>query len=98
LSSPNGFPSPNAELEQSLQALYSSLPEVEHEGHAGQIDDVLRAIESSGEPLIDGESGRRTLELITAIYKSASTGTEVQLPLRPDDPFYTRAGIQAGAT
>lgn len=98
LSSPNGFPSPNAELEQSLQALYSSLPTVEHEGHAGQIDDVLRAIELSGAPLIDGESGRRTLELITAIYKSASTGTEVQLPLGPDDPFYTRAGIQAGAT
>lgn len=98
LSSPNGFPVPNEELELSLQKLYADLPAVVHEGHAGQIHDVLLAIEMGGAPLIDGHSGRNTLELITAIYKSASTGNEVALPIGPEDPFYTREGIMAEAT
>lgn len=98
LSGPNGFPVPNDELEQALQKLYDDLPAVAHEGHVGQIDNVLHAIETGGAPLIDGNSGRNTLELITAIYKSASTGSEVALPLGPEDSFYTREGIMAGAT
>jgi len=71
---------------------------VAHEAHAGQIDNVLSAIAEHEPLLIDGISGRETLELITAIYKSSSTGQLVQLPLAPDDPFYTREGIMAGAT
>ncbi|XID94018.1 Gfo/Idh/MocA family protein [Paenibacillaceae bacterium WGS1546] len=94
----NGFPEPNAELENRLQALYDELPEVTHEGHAGQIDNVLTAIETGAPPLIDGASGRRTLELITAIYMSASTGGLVKLPLNEENAFYTRDGIQANAT
>ncbi|MDQ6419122.1 Gfo/Idh/MocA family oxidoreductase [Paenibacillus sp. LHD-117] len=98
VSGPNGFPEPNSELERELQTLYESLPDVEYEGHTGQIDDVLKAIENAGLPLVDGISGRQTLELITAIYKSASSGELVALPLEPNDPFYTREGIQANAT
>ncbi|OXS54507.1 oxidoreductase [Cohnella sp. CIP 111063] len=97
-STSNGFPEPNEELEQRLQSLYDELPEVEHEGHAGQIDNVLTTIETGAQLLIDGESGRQTLELITAIYASASTGELVRLPLDPENKFYTRAGIQANAT
>lgn len=97
VSKPNGFPEPNPELEQKLQAYYNSLPELKYEGHAGQIDNVLTAIETGGTILIDGNSGRATLELITAIYKSASTGQYVKLPLASDDPFYTREGTQANA-
>ena len=41
------------------------------------------------------EDGRRTIELITAIYKSGSTGCGVELPLKKDDPFYTVEGIMA---
>jgi len=98
-SKANGFPEPNSELEVQLQALYDGLPEVAYEGHTGQIDNVLSAIET-GAPvlLIDGISGRQTLELITAIYKSASTGEKVKLPLGGNDPFYTRSGVQAHAT
>jgi UDP-N-acetyl-2-amino-2-deoxyglucuronate dehydrogenase len=94
----NGFPESNLALEQELQQLFDTLPEVVHEGHAGQINDVLTAIENQTPVLIDGRSGRETLELITAIYKSASTGQLVDLPLQSDDPFYTREGIQANAT
>ena len=69
-----------------------------YEGHVGQIDNVLTAIETGGPVLIDGISGRQTLELITGIYKSASTGELVKFPLDAEDTFYTRSGVQANAT
>lgn len=97
-SKSNGFPEKNEELEAQLHALYEELPEVVYEAHAGQIDNVLTAIETGAPVLIDGESGRQTLELITAIYKSASTGALVKLPLTNEDTFYTRSGVQANAT
>ncbi|WP_079910948.1 Gfo/Idh/MocA family protein [Paenibacillus sp. 32352] len=98
ISKENGFPEPNVPLETQIQAQYDALPDLPHLGHRGQIDNVLQAIENGSSILIDGVSGRNTLELITAIYKSASTGERVKLPLTKDDPFYTREGIQANAT
>lgn len=97
-STANGFPEPNHGLEAQLQAFYDELQEVVYEGHTGQIYDVLTAIETGVPVLIDGISGRQTLELITAIYKSASTGELVKLPLSNEDAFYTREGVQANAT
>jgi UDP-N-acetyl-2-amino-2-deoxyglucuronate dehydrogenase len=95
----NGFPKANPELEREIEAFASQIPALKYVGHKGQIDDVLSAIENgSGQVLVTGQEGRKTLELITAIYQSASTGTTVQLPLRPDSPFYTREGIMANAT
>ena len=44
---------------------------------------------------IGGEDGRRTIELITAVYKSGATGETVTLPLAKDDPFYTVEGLMA---
>ncbi|MFB5675088.1 Gfo/Idh/MocA family protein [Paenibacillus terreus] len=90
----NGFPTPNPTLSAEIQAYYDNLPEVAYEGHAGQIDNVFSAIENGDPLLIDGQSGRATLELILGIYKSASTENKVQFPLTADDPFYTRKGIQ----
>lgn len=90
---PNGFPERNCALEESIQRYYDDLPKLKHEGHTGQIDNVLSAIENGTSVLIDGESGRSTLELIMSIYKSASTGESVKLPLQPEDPFYTRESL-----
>lgn len=98
VSTPNGFPKPDTELESTIQRYYEGLPNLPYEGHTAQIDNVLRAIETDAPVLIDGISGRDTLELIMAIYKSASTGDNVQLPLQPDDPFYTREGVLRHAT
>ncbi|OBZ09502.1 Gfo/Idh/MocA family protein [Bacillus sp. FJAT-26390] len=94
----NGFPEDNHELEAELQRCYEALPEVVYEGHAGQIDNVLTAIEGGGPVLIDGLSGRQTLEVIIGIYKAASTGLLVKFPIQKDDPYYTRSGMQANAT
>lgn len=97
-SQPNGFPKKDEELEQKMQQLYSELPDLPYERHAAQIDNVLNAIETGEPVLIDGVSGRNTLELIMSIYKSASTGECVSLPLAKDDPFHTQAGVQQHVT
>jgi hypothetical protein len=44
---------------------------------------------------VDGLQGKRSLELITAIYKSAITRTVVPLPIHRDDPFYRTGGTNA---
>lgn len=97
LSKPNGFPEENKELEKELQDYYDSLPHLKHIAHEGQIDNVMTAIETNGKPFIDGASGRRTIELITAIYKAGFTHQTVDLPLKKDDPYYTVEGILKNA-
>jgi len=92
---PNGHPVPNPDFEAEVEKYYKTLPEVKYEGHIGQIDDVLTAIESAGKPLISGKEGRLTIELITAIYKAGTEGRFISLPIAKDDPFYTVEGIQA---
>ncbi len=56
-----------------------------YHGHARQFQDVVNAIKKGGKPSIDGPEGRRSVEIILAIYKSAETGRPVKLPL-PSDP------------
>lgn len=94
----NGFPEEDQELEVEIQKVYDQLPSLPYEGHAGQIQDVLSAIENNMKVLIDGKQGKQTLELITAIYQSASLKETVKLPLKTDSPFYTREGILKNTT
>ena len=49
-----------------------------------QIKDFVTAIDSGRKPLVDGEEGRKSVEIILAIYKSAWTGKRVSLPLAGD--------------
>jgi predicted dehydrogenase len=54
---------------------------ITHAGHATQFNDVLKAIEKQRPPSIDGREGRRSVQIIQAIYKSAATGKPVRLQL-----------------
>jgi len=49
-------------------------------GHTALFKDFVDAIETDREPLISGESGKKALEIILAIYKSQITGKAVDLP------------------
>ncbi len=95
LEKPNGFPIRNEALEQELAAFADSLPPLPLEGHDGQIEDVLSALEQGRAPAIGGEDGRKTIELISAVFKAGASGQTVRLPLQPSDPFYTVEGILA---
>ena len=88
VTTPGGFPKQNAALEQELSRRIAVLGELPREGHAGQIDDVLSAIDEGRPPLVSGTDGRSAIELITSIYKSATTRTSVTLPLTDSDAFY----------
>lgn len=94
---PDGFPERDDEAIERLERAASEVPMPAYTGHAAQILDVLNAMQEGRAPMVDGREGRRALELITAIYKSAATGERVALPLRKDDPFYTTEGIQKHA-
>lgn len=93
----NGFPDRNEAFERELQARYDEIPDLAHELYAGEFDNVLTAIETGSNVLVDGVEGRKTLELITAIYQSASLDAVVTLPLDRTSPFYTAEGIQKRA-
>lgn len=55
-----------------------------HHGHAMQFQDFVDAIRKDRTPAIDGPEGRKSVEIILAIYKSAKTGKKVALPLKSD--------------
>lgn len=57
---------------------------ITHAGHAAQLRDLVNAIDTGREPLVDGSQGRKSVEIIRAIYRSASTGKLVRLPLSGD--------------
>jgi predicted dehydrogenase len=62
-----------------------------YHGHMLQFQDVLKAIKSGKRPLVDGPEGRKAIELILAIYKSAESGKPIKLPLAGDPPLKARA-------
>lgn len=57
-------------------------PNVYGFGHTPLYADVLRAIQTRTAPAIDGEAGRRALELVLAVYLSAAQGAPVTLPIK----------------
>jgi UDP-N-acetyl-2-amino-2-deoxyglucuronate dehydrogenase len=58
-------------------------PDVYGFGHRLFLEDVIRSISSNTRGLVDGLEGRKSLELIHAIYESVETGREVNLKFRP---------------
>jgi predicted dehydrogenase len=50
-----------------------------YEGPNNVVEDVVSALWSGGKPRVDGEEGKRSLQLILAVYESARTGKEVQV-------------------
>ena len=49
--------------------------------HQVQLEDFCEAINVGREPLVNGEEGNKSVELVLAIYQSGRTGQPVQLPL-----------------
>lgn len=61
-----------------------------HHGHSRQFQDLLDAVKKNKAPSVDGREGRRSVEIILAIYKSAETGKPVLLPLEKDPTLEAR--------
>lgn len=62
---------------------YSEVPpNVYGFGHSKLYKDVIDAINEDREPYVNAEAGRRALELVLGIYKSALSGESVSFPMK----------------
>ena len=83
----------NTELVAEIEALRAALPAASHYGHTAQIGDVLDAIISGRAPAVSAAEGRRTVELVIAIYQAAIERAAVPLPMPPESPWYTGTAL-----
>jgi len=54
---------------------------ISYVNHREQIRDFVNAIATGTEPIVDGREGRKSVEIILALYRSAREGRCVELPL-----------------
>lgn len=70
------------EPEEVIAQFAENPPNVYGFGHTPLYADVIEAIEKDREPYVNAEAGKRALELVLAIYKSASEGgSKIKFPL-----------------
>ena len=62
-----------------VEAASTSPPNVYGFGHEGYYQNVISVLRGEAEPETDGREGRKSLEIILAVYESARTGREVRL-------------------
>lgn len=71
--------------DEVLEKFSVNPPDVYGFGHRAYYDHVIDCLETGREQLVDGLEGRRSLELISAIYESVETGREVALRFHPKE-------------
>ena len=77
------FVRPDANDETVMSRYSVNPPNVYGFGHQAYYEHVIDCIRNNKQQLVDGLEGRKSLELISAIYESIETGREVQLRFRP---------------
>jgi predicted dehydrogenase len=81
-------PAPGAENE-GLVTAWQNFPSDVGSTHAAQLATLVANLDAGTRPLTSGREARRTLELLSAIYKSAFTGEIVRAgSILPGDRFY----------
>lgn len=82
-------PAPHAAADTARIATWTRPDGDTASSHTAQLPYLLDAMERGERPPASGRAGRETLELVTALYRSAFTGLPVRRDqLGPDDPFY----------
>ncbi|GFE82009.1 oxidoreductase [Steroidobacter agaridevorans] len=77
------FAKPVDDDAQVMQKYSVNPPNVYGFGHQAYYEHVVDCIRNNKQHLVDGLEGRKSLELISAIYESVETGREVALRFRP---------------
>src|SRR5262249_44860537 len=52
---------------------------ISHEGHRRQLADFVDAIRTGRNPVVDGREGKKSVELICAVYESARTKKAIEM-------------------
>ena len=67
-----------------------------HHAHAELFRDAIRTIQGKSSNSIDGAEGRRSVEIILAIYKAAESRKAITLPLKRDPRLsYRKKGVKS---
>ena len=77
------FDPPLPSDDEVLERFSVNPPNVYGFGHQAYYEHVLDCLLNDAPALVDGAEGRRSLQLINAIYESIETGMEVELSTRP---------------
>lgn len=77
------FAEPNTDDAEVLEKFSVNPPNVYGFGHQAYYEHVIDCIQNNRRHLVDGLEGRKSLELINAIYESVETGKEVHMRFRP---------------
>jgi len=86
------FSRPEPEDDTIIQKFSVNPPNVYGFGHQAYYEHVVHCINHGAPQLVDGLQGRRSLELINAMYESVETGREIALRFRPK---HCRLGVPA---
>ncbi len=70
-------------MDDDIWEKHAKVPNEPAWNHAQFFRDVVASLKTGKKGLIDGIEGRKSIELINAIYESAETGKEVQLHFTP---------------
>lgn len=77
------FVEPEASDEEVMEKYSVNPPNQYGFGHQAYYEHVIDCLTNNKQHLVDGLQGRKSLELINAIYESVETGKEVHLRFRP---------------
>ena len=65
-----------------VEQIDTNPPNVYGFGHLGFLSNVVEVLSGLAEPKTDGRDGRKSLEIILAMYESAKTGKRISLPFK----------------
>lgn len=82
------FTARNAQDQYKVDAVLSQTPKA-RAGYAGAFEEVAKAMDDLPNKAVSFEDGARSIELVTAIYRSARTHRKVALPLHSRHPLRT---------
>jgi len=77
-----------ARAEAAVREATEAVPDATRHLHVPVLSDFIEAALTGRRPLVTVDECRRSMELITGIYKSAATGQRVTFPISHDDPWY----------
>lgn len=77
------FVEPQPEDEDVKEKYSVNPPNVYGFGHQAYYEHVIDCLNNSKQQLVDGLEGRRSVELITAIYEAVESGREIQMRFKP---------------
>jgi predicted dehydrogenase len=72
------------EMDADIFDKYGAVPNEAAWNHTEYFKDVVSSLRNNRRALVDGLEGRKSVELINALYESNETGKEVFLRFRPD--------------